>query len=234
MNTYFLSMFTTILPLSIKGQAVVALFNTMSKGFCLLTSDKWRQIRELLGKPAADQTLLALYGNGLLVSGDVDEQAALKLYRQQIVHNTQILKSRIMVTYACNFNCLYCYQKSKPLSMSESTAQKIDSYYMTLINQKQPRCVLDNYIGGEPLLNFQVLLNSASRRHYFCLGKGIEYDWGITTNGLLLDEDRLKQMMAINLNHIRVSLAGPQEIHDRLRPDKQGKGTYKSITGVCT
>lgn len=135
----------------------------------------------------------------------------------------------MMVTYACNFSCLYCYQESRSLSMSEATAQKIDAYYMALINQKQPRCVLDNYIGGEPMLNFQVVLNSASRRHYFCLGKGIDYDWGITTNGLLLDENKLKQMVAVNLKHIRVSLAGPQEIHDRLRPDKHGKGTYKSI-----
>lgn len=222
-------MFTIVQPLSVNGQEVVALFNTMSKGFCLLTGDKWQRVRDLLCKPAEDHTLLTLYDNGLLVSGDADEQAALKLYRQQIIHNTHTLKSRMMVTYVCNFSCLYCYQESRPLTMSQDTAQKIDSYYMALINQKQPQCVLDNYIGGEPLLNFQVVLNSASRRHHFCSGKGIDYDWGITTNGLLLDENRLKQLLAVNLKHIRVSLAGPREIHDRLRPDKQGKGTYKSI-----
>ncbi len=229
MNTYFLSMFTTALPLSVKGLGVVALFNTMSKGFCLLTPDEWQRVRELLGRPADDQTLSALYGNGVLASGDVNEQAALKLYREQLIHNTHMLKSRMMVTYACNFSCLYCYQESKPLSMSEETAQKIDSYYMALIHQKQPGRILDNYIGGEPLLNFEVVLNSASRRHHFCLGKGIDYDWGITTNGLLLDENKLNRMLAVNLKHIRVSLAGPQKIHDRLRPDKQGKGNYKAI-----
>lgn len=229
MNTYFLSRFTTTLPLSINGMDVIALFNTMSRGFCLLTPDEWRRVREFLGEPAEDQTLSALYGNGVLVAEDTDEKAALKLYRGQLTHNTHMLKSRMMVTYACNCRCLYCYQEAKPLFMSEETAQAIDSYYMALIHQKHPLCVLDNYIGGEPLLNVEVVLNSASRRYHFCYGKGIGYDWGVTTNGLLLDENKLNRMLAANLKHIRVSLAGPREIHDRLRPDKQGNGTYKAI-----
>ena len=229
MNTYLLSIFTIVLPLSINGMDVIALFNTMSGGFCLLTSDEWLRVRELLGEPADDQTLLSLYGNGVLVAEDADEQSALKLYREQLTHNTHVLKSRMMVTYACNCQCLYCYQEAKSLFMSEETAQKIDSFYMALIHQKHPWRVLDNYIGGEPLLNFEVVLNSASRRYHFCYGKGIDYDWGITTNGLLLDENKLNRMLAANLKHIRVSLAGPQEIHDRLRPDKQGMGTYRKI-----
>lgn len=229
MNIYCLSIFTIVRPLSVDGRDVIAFFNTMSKGFCLLTPSEWTRVRELLGKPADDQTVLALYDNGVLVSDDMDEQAALKLYRAQIVHGAHTLKSRMMVTYACNCRCSYCYQSSTPLFMSEETAQKIDSYYLGLIHQKCPRHVLDNYIGGEPLLNFEVILNSASRRYYFCLGKGIDYDWGITTNGLLLDENKLARMLASNLKHIRVSLAGPREIHDRLRPDKQGKGTYATI-----
>jgi uncharacterized protein len=229
MNTYFLSLFTAVMPLSVNGMGVIALFNTMSKGFCLLTRDEWRRIRELLGKPAEDQTLSALHDNGIIAVEGTDEQAALKLYREQIIHSNHVLKSRMMATYACNFSCLYCYQESKPLSMSEETARKIDSYYLSLIHQKHPRRVLDNYIGGEPLLNFEVVLNSASRRYHFCLGKEIDYDWGITTNGLLLDENKLNRMLATNLKHIRVSLAGPEQIHDRLRPDKEGKGTYKAI-----
>jgi uncharacterized protein len=229
MKPYALSMYTKVLPLSVNEKNMIALFNTMSKGFCLLTSTEWERIKALFGKASKEPTLLALQNNGLLVSGDVDEQATLKLYRQQIVHNTHTLKSRMMVTHACNCNCLYCYQKSRPLSMTEEIAQKTDAYYMTLINQKRPQRILDNYIGGEPLLNFQVLLNSASRRYHFCLGKGIEYDWGITTNGLLLDNNCFRQMMAVNLKHVRVSLAGPKEIHDHLRPDKQGNGTYETI-----
>lgn len=229
MDTYFLSRFTTVLALSVNGMDVVALFNTMSRGFCLLTPDEWRRVRELLGSPADDQALSVLYGNGVLVTEDADEPAALKLYREQLTHNTHMLKSRMMVTYACNCRCLYCYQEAKPLFMSEETAQAIDSYYMGLIHQKHPICVLDNYIGGEPLLNFEVVLNSASRRYHFCYGKGIGYDWGITTNGLLLDEKKLNRMLAANLKHIRVSLAGPREIHDRLRPDKQGMGNYRKI-----
>jgi uncharacterized protein len=201
----------------------------MSKGFCLLTSDEWRRIRELLGRPAEDQTLSALHDNGIIAVEGTDEHAALKLYREQIIHSSHVLKSRMMVTYACNCRCLYCYQEAKPLFMSEETAQKIDSFYMALIHQKHPRRVLDNYIGGEPLLNFEVVLNSASRRYHFCLGKGMDYDWGITTNGLLLDEIKLTRMLAANLKNIRVSLAGPREIHDRLRPDKQGMGTYHKI-----
>ncbi|MCU0599941.1 MAG: radical SAM protein [Desulfobacterales bacterium] len=229
MNTYFLSKFTTTLPLSVNGMDVVALFNTMSRGFCLLTPDEWQRVRELLGNPTDDQTLLSLYGNGVLIAEDADEESAIKLYREQLTHNAHMLKSRMMVTYECNCRCLYCYQEPKPLFMSEETAQKIDSYYMALIHQKHPLCVLDNYIGGEPLLNFEVVLNSASRRCHFCLGKGVGYDWGVTTNGLLLDENKLNRMLAANLKHIRVSLAGPREIHDRLRPDKQGMGTYRKI-----
>ncbi len=79
MNTYFLSKFTTTLPLSVNGMDVVALFNTMSRGFCLLTPDEWQRVRELLGSPTDDQTLLSLYGNGVLIAEDADEESAIKL-----------------------------------------------------------------------------------------------------------------------------------------------------------
>ena len=105
----------------------------------------------------------------------------------------------------------------------------MDEFYIGLIEEKRPLCIRDDFLGGEPLLNVRTILESAQRRFYFCRGRGVDYSFTITTNGTLITESAISDMKKVGLSGIRVSLAGPKEIHDRLRPGSKGEPTYSRI-----
>jgi len=113
--------------------------------------------------------------------------------------------------------------------MTSEAAQAMDQFYIEVIKARHPQRVEDDYLGGEPLLNTRVIKESAARRFYYCMGKGIEYGFTMTTNGTLLKPALISEMKRIGLTGIRVSLAGPAPIHDRLRPSKNNGKTYEVI-----
>ncbi len=100
---------------------------------------------------------------------------------------------------------------------------------MDLIKEKRPEAVDDDYLGGEPLLKSDIILKSAERRHRFCKENGIEYKFSMTTNGTLIKKSTISTMKKVGLAGIRVSMSGPADIHDHLRPSKNGGPTYKKI-----
>jgi uncharacterized protein len=79
------------------------------------------------------------------------------------------------------------------------------------------------------MLNAGPLIESATRRFYFCEGLGIPYSLSMVTNGTLLDRPTIERLTAVGLKMIRVSVAGPGRIHDALRPFKGSGGTYEII-----
>jgi uncharacterized protein len=73
------------------------------------------------------------------------------------------------------------------------------------------------------------LLASAGRRHKHCQKNNIDYRFTITTNGTLLTTDIIQKMKRTGLSGIRVSLAGPAKVHDKLRPSAAQGKTYHTI-----
>lgn len=113
--------------------------------------------------------------------------------------------------------------------MSPETAGAMDRFYIETIKEKNPQKVKDDYLGGEPLLNADIILESAARRYDYCTEKGVEYSFTITTNGTLLNPSIISDMKKVGLEGIHVSMAGPASVHDHLRPSKNGGRTYDII-----
>ena len=105
----------------------------------------------------------------------------------------------------------------------------MDEFYFHQMDALSPGKVRDDYLGGEPLLKPDLILESASRRYYFCRGRKIDYGFSITTNGTLITSRVIRMLAAVGLESIRVSIAGPAEVHDALRPLANGDGTYGKI-----
>ena len=79
----------------------------------------------------------------------------------------------------------------------------MDGFYIDIIRKKNPSQVQDDYLGGELLLNANIILESAQRRFYFCEGKGIDYGFTITTNGTLISKSIISEMKTIGMTGIR-------------------------------
>jgi uncharacterized protein len=84
------------------------------------------------------------------------------------------------------------------------------------------------FLGGEPLVNRDVLRRTAEYARDRAAARGQKIGFSITTNGTLLtpaDADFFEDFGFA----VTVSLDGPRETHDRQRPFKSGRGSFDII-----
>ena len=81
------------------------------------------------------------------------------------------------------------------------------------------------YLGGEPLVNRQLLRASAEYAIDRAKPKGVKVSFSVTTNGTLLTEDDGEFFERHGFS-VTISLDGEAELHDSLRPFKGGTGSY--------
>lgn len=225
MSTFKKSKYTLAIAVNESHGPMEAIYQTMTGGFILLPGRAWSDLAGSLDARALD----ALAGQGFIVPADTDETAVYDLWKQQYVHDNSIIKSTVLLTRQCNLRCTYCIVEAENRTLSPATAAAMDTFYTDRIAEKRPEMVRDNYMGGEPLLNTKVLLESTARRYAFCLERHIDYGFTILTNGTLLDPEPVKILKKSGLTAVRVSLAGPGPVHDRLRVTAQNAPTYETI-----
>ncbi len=135
------------------------------------------------------------------------------------------------VAHTCNLNCSYCfasqgkYHGERALMSFEVGKQALDF----LIAHSGTRHNLEvDFFGGEPLMNFGVvkqLVAYAREREKEC---GKHFRFTLTTNGMLIDDDVI-DFANRECDNVVLSLDGRKEIHDALRVDYQGRGSYDTI-----
>ena len=223
------SRFTVGVPFADADEELIALYQTMTGAFVLVPERTWAYMLTDPVAPADPATMDMLCEEGFLIQDCVDETALFDNWKQQHVHDFSSLQSRVLVTRRCNNRCGYCIIDPEARDMSPQAARAMDRFYIDVIEEKKPERVEDTYLGGEPLLRPEIILDSASRRFYYCQGKGVEYGFTVLTNGTLIREDVIQDMKAFGLSDLRVSIAGPAPIHDLLRPSMDNGKTYDLI-----
>jgi len=150
----------------------------------------------------------------------------------EVFKEAPILKSLCLhVAHDCNLRCGYCFASTgnfgggRSLMPLEVGRKAIDF----LIEKSGNRQHLEvDYFGGEPLMNFEMVksltayIKEQGRIH------GKEFKLTLTTNGTLMDE---KAQDFLNEEEISLvlSLDGRKEVHDRMRPNAGGQGTYEIV-----
>jgi uncharacterized protein len=59
--------------------------------------------------------------------------------------------------------------------------------------------------------------------------KGVEYEFSLVTNGILLTSSVLDSLVPLGLKSLKVTIDGPREIHEAQRPAVGGKGSFDTI-----
>ena len=134
----------------------------------------------------------------------------------------------LMVAEDCNLSCKYCfadggtYGKTPAVMSPEVGTAAID---FLLKNSPGRNHYEVDFFGGEPLMNMPTLKTVAdyARKKEAETGKRIKLT--LTTNGILLNDEVIAWLNEKNISVV-LSLDGRKEIHDAVRPDKGGRGTY--------
>ena len=145
-----------------------------------------------------------------------------------------------IVTHQCNLRCTYCYEHHKSEEkMTLETAKKCidllfaeDAKHSPLVNEKDAHGIILDFIGGEPLLEIDLIRDIMS---YF-LSRAIElkHRWAVnymismSTNGLMGDDPRVRQFLKEFEGRVSISVTidGDKAAHDACRVDCQGCGSY--------
>lgn len=154
-----------------------------------------------------------------------------KNYKMAIEDRPIIKALCINIAHDCNLRCQYCFAGQGGygqwrMLMSFDVARRAVDF---LIAHSGPRehGELD-FFGGEPLMNWHVVQQTIDYVHKQEKKHGKKIKMSLTTNGLLLDKEKVKYLTD---NHISLilSLDGRKEMHDRMRPGVHGEGTYDEI-----
>lgn len=131
----------------------------------------------------------------------------------------------LVLTQACNLKCKYCFVVQKPKFMTLQTAMDATDFIARNAAERNETPSI-NFFGGEPLLKWDdviVPLTLYIREKY-----GTSYGLSMTTNGVLLDEEKLQFMKKHNIGFM-VSIDGNKTTQDLNRPCTNGKSSFDII-----
>ena len=165
--------------------------------------------------------------NGTLFTVDVYKEGVIDFKKRQTVVKALCLH----IAHDCNLACLYCfagegeYKGDRSLMSLEVGKKALD---FLVANSGNRRNLEVDFFGGEPLMNFDVV------KELVAYGRELEkthdkhFRFTLTTNGVLLRDDVI-EFANKEMDNIVLSIDGRKEVHDHMRPFKNGKGSYDFI-----
>lgn len=135
------------------------------------------------------------------------------------------------IAHDCNLACKYCFAEEgeyhgRRALMSYEVGKKALDFLIA--NSGTRRNLEVDFFGGEPLMNWQVVkdLVAYGREQEKIHDKHFRFT--VTTNGVLLN-DEVQEFINQEMDNVVLSLDGRREINDRMRPFRNGKGSYDLI-----
>lgn len=162
-----------------------------------------------------------------LFTADVYKEYVLDFKKRETVVKALCLH----IAHDCNLACRYCFAEEgeyhgRRALMSYEVGKKALDFLIA--NSGKRRNLEVDFFGGEPLMNWEVI------KQLVAYGRSKEeehhkkFRFTLTTNGVLLN-DEIMEFCNQEMSNVVLSLDGRKEINDRMRPFRNGKGSYELI-----
>lgn len=149
------------------------------------------------------------------------ELTLMKSYKEQ-ERNKHTLEDLFWeCTLTCNAKCKHCGSSAEKKKYDgELTTDEIKLAFKQIANDMDASKILINVTGGEPLVRSDLceVMEYATNE--------LGFHWGMTTNGILLNDDNIEKLKKANMETVSISIDGLEETHDNFRGTP---GAYKTI-----
>lgn len=207
------------------------LYNSLYGSLTICKGDEVRAAKHILADPRllveAPEVVSVLVSQKHLIDDTVDEIALITTRKELGVSDPNRLDVIIMPTMECNFACTYCYEPHVRSTMTNETEAAIKMWLRAEIPSH--KVTLLNWFGGEPLIGYERILAITDCARRIAKESHVECIAHMTTNGYLLDKERVAKLVNVGIFDYQITLDGPPETHDKLRVLKSGKGTFDRI-----
>ncbi len=205
----------------------ILLYSTKRGASLLVPASLFSDIENGTLAPGDRDTLVRL---GFLVPDRAAERREMSDAIAAANRMRRLFGAMVVMNLDCNLACSYCYEggmKGKH-RLSPETADLL----CDLIERDQMahgRRVELTFYGGEPLLSTEMIHSISRRLRAAAADHGVDYTFKLVTNGTLLTATVVNRLVPLGLTGAKVTLDGPQEVHDRYRPFVSGHGSYDTI-----
>ncbi|GAA6748869.1 radical SAM/SPASM domain Clo7bot peptide maturase [Thermus brockianus] len=205
-------------------------FNSLSGGLAVLDSEGWARYTALVkGEPLDPKNPVdqGLVEGRFVVLENFDELAYLKTLHLRQRYTTEAWSLTICPTIDCNFGCDYCFQRHRVSRMTEAVQAKL----LEVFAQKAPRLskFFVTWFGGEPTLAWDVVQKLSQGFMEIAERNRVEYSASLITNGYLLDEGKVADMVRYRIHLVQITLDGDAPYHDQRRHLLTGEGSFERI-----
>lgn len=176
--------------------------------------DAWNQVRELKEEE-------------LLFTEDIYKPYVINFKKRKTVVKALCLH----IAHDCNLACQYCFAEEgeyhgRRALMSFEVGKKALDFLIS--NSGNRRNLEVDFFGGEPLMNWNVVkqLVEYGREQEKLHDKHFRFT--LTTNGVLLN-DEIMEFCNREMSNVVLSLDGRKCVNDKMRPFRNGKGSYDII-----
>lgn len=132
-------------------------------------------------------------------------------YRKKLYKEPKLKDLFLEVTMRCNARCEHCGSScGDKVVKNEISAEDLKKALHDIAQRYNPNDVLLNVTGGEPLVRkdlFEIMEYAVS----------LGFRWGMTSNGMLINDEILKKMEQTKMETISISLDGLKETHESFR-----------------
>ena len=135
------------------------------------------------------------------------------------------------IAHDCNLACRYCFAgegeyHGRRALMSYEVGKKALDFLVE--NSGLRRNLEVDFFGGEPTMNWDVVKRLVEYGRSIEEARGKHFRFTLTTNGVLLN-DEITEFCNREMSNVVLSLDGRKEVNDRMRPTRNGKGSYDII-----
>lgn len=172
------------------------------------------------------EEIVQLYNDKILFSEDDYEKYA------KFAVASPVKAMCLHIAHDCNLRCEYCFASTGDYGvgrkrMSLETGKKAIDF---LLEKSLDRKNLElDFFGGEPLMNWDVVKEIVIYAREKEKEYGKKFRFTITTNGLLLTDDKI-DFINKEMSNVVLSIDGRKEVNDRMRKRVDGTGSYDKIT----
>ena len=139
------------------------------------------------------------------------ELSLLARHRQKMIAKPRLRDLFWECTLTCNAKCKHCGSSAEDKKYDgELTTDEIKTAFGQIARDMNAKKILVMVTGGEPLMR-------ADLAEVMSYASGLGFRWGMTTNGMLFDDDNIAKLKAANMETVSISLDGIGKTHDDFR-----------------
>ena len=176
---------------------------------------------------AAYEEITRLKNEGMLYTEDIYQKYMTDFKKRKTVVKALCLH----IAHDCNLACRYCFaEEGEYKGHRELMSAKVGKAALDFLvaNSGNRHNLEVDFFGGEPTMNFGVVKEVVEYGRSLEEKHNKHFRFTLTTNGVLLN-DEIMEFANKEMDNVVLSVDGRKEIHDYMRPTRNGKPSYDLI-----